>query len=156
MGSPLQIHLNLCLVKAALDASFEAGHREQASYSDSQLCATVCWRFGSWGLVIKLNYCSDFEHFGQDFKVEVEARFWSWSLVIKLNFCSDFEHFGHDFVILKFKIRRVFEAEVWWVFWWGLVGVTKLNLGQYSEARFGQDFNSSFSQDADVWLRFWS
>ena len=32
--------------------------------------ATVCCRFGSWGLVIKLSYCSDFEHFGQDFEVE--------------------------------------------------------------------------------------
>ena len=29
------------------------------------------------GLVIELNFCSDFEHFGQDFKVEVQARFWS-------------------------------------------------------------------------------
>ena len=35
-----------------------------------------------------------------------------------------------------------------------LVEIFKLNLGQYSEARFGQDFNSSFSRDADVWLRF--
>ena len=35
-----------------------------------------------------------------------------------------------------------------------LVEVTKLNLGQYSEARFGQDFNFRFSRDADVWLRF--
>ena len=26
-------------------------------------------------LVIKLNFCSDFEHFGQDFEVEVLARF---------------------------------------------------------------------------------
>ena len=26
-------------------------------------------------LVIKLNFCSDFEHFGQDFEVEVQARF---------------------------------------------------------------------------------
>ena len=24
----------------------------------------------------------------------------------------------------------------------------------YSEARFGQEFNFRFSQDADVWLRF--
>ena len=24
----------------------------------------VCCRFGSWGLMIKLNFCSDFEHFG--------------------------------------------------------------------------------------------
>ena len=35
-----------------------------------------------------------------------------------------------------------------------LVEVAKLNLGQYSEARFGQDFNFRFSRDADVWLRF--
>ena len=27
------------------------------------------------GLVIKLNFCSDFEHFGKDFEVEVQARF---------------------------------------------------------------------------------
>ena len=33
-----------------------------------------------------------------------------------------------------------------------MVEVTKLNLGQYSEARFGQDFNLRFSRDADVWL----
>ena len=30
-----------------------------------------------------------------------------------------------------------------------------MNLGQYSEARFGQDFNFRFSRDADVWLRFY-
>ena len=68
--------------------------------------ATVCCRFGSPGLVITLNFCSDFEHFCQDFEVEV---------------------------------RRDFEAEVWSVFCcWCLVEVTKLNPGQYSEARFGQ------------------
>ena len=27
------------------------------------------------GLVIKLNFCSDFEHFGLDFEVEAQARF---------------------------------------------------------------------------------
>ena len=43
--------------------------------------ATVCCRFGGWSLVIKLNFCSDLEHFGQDFEVEVKAGFWSWSLV---------------------------------------------------------------------------
>ena len=37
--------------------------------------ATVCRRFGSWGLLTKLNFCSDFEQFGQDFEVEVQARF---------------------------------------------------------------------------------
>ena len=35
-----------------------------------------------------------------------------------------------------------------------LVEVTKLNLGQNSEARFGQYFEFKFSGDTDVWLRF--
>ena len=57
--------------------------------------------------------------------------------------------------ILKLKFRQDFEAEVWLVFCFlCLVQVTKLNLSQYSEARFGQDFNFRFSQDADVWFRF--
>ena len=53
--------------------------------------AAVCCSFGSWGLVIKLNFfSSDFEHafvyrtlqrFGQYFEVEVQARFLSWNLV---------------------------------------------------------------------------
>ena len=34
--------------------------------------ATVCCRFGSWGLVIKQSFCLDFEH-------KVWSRFWSWS-----------------------------------------------------------------------------
>ena len=36
------------------------------------MLATVCCRFGSWGLVIKVNFCSDLEH-------KVWSRFWSWS-----------------------------------------------------------------------------
>ena len=51
--------------------------------------------------------------------------------------------------ILKLKFRRDSEAEVCC-----LVEVTKLNLGQYSEARYGQDFNFRFSRGAGVWLRF--
>ena len=35
-----------------------------------------------------------------------------------------------------------------------LVEVTKLNLGQDSEARFGQDFKFKLSRDTDVGLRF--
>ena len=34
--------------------------------------ATVCCKFGNWGMVIKLNFCSDFEH-------KVWSRLWSWS-----------------------------------------------------------------------------
>ena len=103
-------------VKAALDASFWVGHREQASDSDSELCAVE-----------------------EDSKPPEE----------------DFEHFGQDF--LKLKFRRDFEAEVWSAFCrWCFEEVTKLNLGQYSEARFGQEFNFRLSWDADVWLKFWS
>ena len=36
------------------------------------LLATICCRFRGWGLVKKLNFCSDFEH-------KVWSRFWSWS-----------------------------------------------------------------------------
>ena len=82
--------------------------------------ATVCCRFGSRGSVITLNFCSDFEHFVQDFDV---------------------------------KFRQDFAAEVWSVFCCCLVEVTKLNLGQYSKARFGEDLNVD-SRDADVRLRF--
>ena len=32
--------------------------------------------------------------------------------------------------------------------------VSKLNLGQDYEARFGQGFKFKFSRDADVWVRF--
>ena len=42
--------------------------------------------------------------------------------------------------ILKLKFRRDLEAELWSVFC--LVEVTKWNLGQDSEARFGQDFST--------------
>ena len=68
------------------------------------------------------------------------TRFWSWS-------------WGK---ILKLKFGQYFAADVWLRF-------TKLNLGQYSEARFGQDFNFRFSRNAvDRWdfgvnalSRFW-
>ena len=45
------------------------------------MLATVCCRFGSWGLIIKQNFCLDFEH-------KVWSRFWSWSsgMTLKLEF----------------------------------------------------------------------
>ena len=52
--------------------------------------ATVCYRFGSWGLVMKLNFCSDLEHM-------VWSRFCSWI------FCE----------ILKLKFGQYFAADVW-------------------------------------------
>ena len=57
--------------------------------------------------------------------------------------------------ILNLMFRRDFEAEVWSRFCCScLVEVAKLNLGQDSEAWFGQDFKFKFSGDADVYLRF--
>ena len=52
------------------------------------MLATVCYRFGSWRLVLKLNFCSDFEHKGW-------SRFWSWSSgkILKLEFV---QHFSAD------------------------------------------------------------
>ena len=81
--------------------------------------ATVCCRFGSWGLVTKLNFCSDFERFGQDFEVEAQARF---------------------------------KADIWSVFCWCLVEVTKLNHNQDSETKLGQDFK--FSQGTVCYCLF--
>ena len=52
--------------------------------------ATVCCRFGSWGLIIKLNFCSDFEH-------KILSRFWNWS----------------SGEILKLKFAQYFAADVW-------------------------------------------
>ena len=72
--------------------------------------ATVCCRFGSWGLVEKLNFCSDFKH-------KVWSRFWSWS----------------SGKILKLEFVHHFAADVF-------VEVMKLNFGRDSEARFGQNF----------------
>ena len=37
-----------------------------------------------------------------------------------------------------------------------IIEVAKLNLGQYSEGRFGQDFKFKFSRDTDVGLIFGS
>ena len=105
-------------------------------------CLETCWRqfvadLEADVLVIKLNFCSNFEH-------KVWSRFWSWSPgeILKLRFSQYFM-----VKILKLKFRQDFEADVWSVFCcWCLVEVTKLNLGQYSEARFGQDLNLRFSR----------
>ena len=53
------------------------------------------------------------------------------------------------------KFRRDFETEVWSVFCCRcLVEVTKMNLGQDSKPRFGQDFKFKFIRDTDFWLTF--
>ena len=81
----------------------------EADVSDEDCVGNSLLQFWSWGLDIKLNFCSDFEHkFGQDFEVEVKGRFeagvWSvvfcWCIVevIKLNLGRDSEAwFGQYF-----------------------------------------------------------
>ena len=73
------------------------------------MLATVCYRFGSWRLVLKLNFFQTLStRVGQDFEVEVQQDF-------ETGACSAFCR-------------------------WCFVEVMKLNLGRYSEARLGQDF----------------
>ena len=50
------------------------------------MLATVWCILGSWSLVIKPNFCSDFEH-------KVCSRFWCWSSgkILPLIFCSRYE-----------------------------------------------------------------
>ena len=46
-----------------------------AYVSDEDRVGNSLFQIWKRGLVIKLNFCSDFEHFGQDFEVEVQASF---------------------------------------------------------------------------------
>ena len=57
---------------------------------------------GSWRLVIKLNFCSDFEHKGW-------SRFRCWSLgeILKLEFV---QHFAADVKVIKLNLGRDSEA----------------------------------------------
>ena len=56
---------------------------------------------------------------------------------------------------MKLKFRQDFEAGVCSAFCrLCFVEVMKLNLGQDSESRFGQDFEFELSGNADIWLRF--
>ena len=103
--------------------------------------ATNCCRFWSWGLVKKLNFCSDFEH-------KVWSRFWSWSSGKIWSWSLI------NFFLLMF-CRGYVEP--------------KLNLGRDSEARFGQDFEAivlwrgwclveilklMLGQNSEIWSRF--
>ena len=90
------------------------------------MLATVWCIFGSWGLIIKLNFCSDFEH-------KVWSRFWSWS----------------SGKIFKLEFGQYFAADVLQRLWsWILVEILKLGLVNILDFKF--------SRGGDVWLRFWS
>ena len=88
--------------------------------------ATVWCILGSWSLVIKPNFCSDFEH-------KVCSRFWCWSSgkIFKLEF-------GHYFA------SDILQRLQSWIL------IEMLKLGSVNILNF------KFSRDGDVWLRFWS
>ena len=90
--------------------------------------ATICCRFGSWGLFKKLNFCSDFEHkVWSNFLSWSSDKIWSWSLVSFFCWCF---------------------VEVMLNPFWILVDI--LNLG------FVKILKLKFYGEADVWLRFWN
>ena len=124
------------------------------------MLATVCYRFGSWRLILKLNFFSEIEHKGW-------SRFWSWSSgkILKLELV---QHFAADVLlrlgswilvdilkvglvkILKLKFRQDLQLEIFlpmfcrghevesWLIFWSYICLNK------------------FYGEADVWLRFWS
>ena len=107
------------------------------------MLATVCW-FASWRLVIKLKFCSDFEHKGW-------SRFWSWSLfsILPLMCCRGWIlvkilKLGLD-KILNFKFSR--DADVWLRFWsWCSVEILKM--------KFDKDLCKIWTQPSGP-LCFW-
>jgi len=71
--------------------------------------ATVYCMLGSWGLVIKPAFCSDFQY-------KVWSRFWSWSSGVWSIFCR--WCFAE---VMKLNLGRDFEDEVWSRFGFELV-----------------------------------
>ena len=63
-----------------------------AYVSDEDRVGNSLFQIWKRGLVIKPIFCSDFEHFGQDFEVEVQASFAAgvWPVFL-LMFCRGYE-----------------------------------------------------------------
>ena len=96
--------------------------------------ATACCRYGSGGLVIKLNFCSDFEH-------KVWSLFWSWS--------SGKIWSRSLFSILLLMFWSGNEVESWSRFWsqvWSIYWILSL----VEMLMFCWDF------EVEAWLRFWT
>ena len=122
--------------------------------------ATICCRFRSWGLVKKLNFCSDFEHkVCQDFEDEVQASFAAgvWpvffaDVLLRLWSCILIEILKVSLVkILKLKFYE--EVDVWLRFWnawsrfwrWNLIKIciwTCLNFGNLNLLKVGSSFTT--------------
>ena len=104
----------------------------------------ICCRFGSRGLVKKLNVCSDFEQkVWSRFWSWSSGKIWSWSLVSSflLMFCR----------MLNPRWILVWSLFCCWCFMWLwnsiLVKILKLGLVKILKLKF--------YGEADVWLRFW-
>ena len=77
------------------------------------MLANVCYRFGSWCLVLKLNFFQTLStRVGQDFEVEVQAKFWSWILFIILLLMFSRGYEVESFFNFKFSG----DADVWLIF----------------------------------------
>ena len=90
------------------------------------MLATVCYRFGGWRLVLKLNLCSDFEHKGW-------SRLWSWG----------------SGKILKLEFGQYFAADVWFRLYQVESWSRFRSLCLVEMLMFGWDFV------VDAWSRFW-
>ena len=113
--------------------------------------ATVCCRFGSWGLFIKLNFCLDFEHkVWSRFSSWSSGKIWSWSLVgiLLLMFCRGYEveswsRFWTRFWILSLVEMLMFawnfEVDAWSRFWrWNLIKICVWIRDMTSRSYFGK------------------
>ena len=87
-----------------------------------KVLTTVVCRFGSWSLVMKLNFVQTLStRFGEEFEVKVQAKFKNWSLVsILLLRLGD---------VMKWLFGQDFEVKVW-LKCWCLVEI--LNFGIWS------------------------
>ena len=99
------------------------------------MLATACYRFGSWSLVLKLNFFqTSSTRSGQDFEVEVQTRFWSWSLA--------------SILLLIF---------LWRLWSWILVEILKPGLVNILNFKFTWDADVCWCRDFEVgtWSIFW-
>ena len=103
--------------------------------------ATICCRFGSWGLFKKLNFCSDFEHkVWSNFLSWSSDKIWSWSLISFFCWCFVEVMLNPFWILVNYlklgfvkilKLKFYGEADVWLRFWnWCLVEILKMKFDQ--------------------------
>ena len=89
--------------------------------------ATVWCILGRWSLVIKPNFCSDFEHkvcsifrslveilmFGWDFEVSAYSRFWNWNFIkICARSCDINSNLGSVVSLAMFPLLSAIQVSV--------------------------------------------